>query len=382
MTHPTILICGNYGAGNFGDELILTGLLSALAEIESKEIIITSGNPQETAQTYEKYGVKAINFFPSSALGLLKSILTLRLFRSFYHLSRADLILFGGGCLFNEKEFDSINIWYSQFRWFRRLHKKLIVIGQSFGTLTNQESIRKIKEIATYAEKIFVRDGASKKIITSLIPSANEDREVLLDPALWLEKEDISKNIQSSREETRPYAIIILRDWISIEKNNLLTKVTSLTQYLFETYHLSSRIFILQKDSHSDEKISHELYEKIKPYTDAPPQTWSTIDDMAQQYQYADLILSMRLHGGILGLILEKPTMFLNYDDKVGNLLTDLNLEHLMIDPNIDQYESKADSLIASASNASSQTSYLASQKSSSKTIFNNYLTKIIISLK
>lgn len=376
MEQPTILICGNYGAGNFGDELILKGIVKTVRELHPKAIIVTSGNPEKTATNH---GIRAIHFFPSTILSLFKSILTFGFFRSIYYLYTSDIVLFGGGCLFNEKEPASINIWYRQFQWFRIFRKKVIILGQSFGKFSDRNSIRKIKEVIRYAKKIFVRDEFSKKMLSSFTAS---NIEVLLDPALWLQGRDLLHSVQDLVRTNKTYILLIIREWATVDKDSIEEQIAILAKHCLEKYQLPSRILILQDGASGDERISNELYRKIKPYCDALPQKWTTIDDMVHIYDKASLIVSMRLHGGILGLILGKPTLFLDYDDKVGNLLADLGLENLLIDPKADRYELKADELLDSASRGPKNVLYEAIQKNQSQGRCKYYLTKIINPLK
>lgn len=376
MEQPTILICGNYGAGNFGDELILKGIVKTVKELHPKAIIVTSGNPEITAATH---GVMAIHFFPSSIPSLLKSIFTLRFFRSLYYLYTSDMVLFGGGCLFNEKEPASIHIWYRQFLWFRAWRKKVIVLGQSFGKFSKKSTVKKIKEVMRYSEKIFVRDEFSKKMLS---PFTTSDIEVILDPALWLQGRDLLHSVQDLVRTNKTYILLIIREWATVDKDIIEEQIAILSKHCLEKYQLPSRILILQDGIQGDERISNELYQKIEPYCDALPQKWSTIDDMVHIYDKASLIVSMRLHGGILGLILGRPTLFLDYDDKVGNLLADLGLENLLIDPKADKYELKADELLDTASKGPRNVLREAMQKIQSQERFKYYLTKIINSLK
>ncbi len=376
MEHPTILICGNYGAGNFGDELILKGIVKTIKELHPKAIIVTSGNPEKTAITH---GITAIHFFPSSILSLLKSILTLGFFRSIYYLLKSDIVLFGGGCLFNEKEPASIRIWYRQFQWFRALRKKVMILGQSFGKFSDRNTIRKIKEVVRYAKKIFVRDEFSKKMLSSFTAS---DIEVLPDPALWLQGKDLLHSVQDLVRTNKTYILFIIREWVTVDKDMIEEQIAILAKHCLEKYQLPSRILILQDGTSGDERISNELYQKIEPYCDALPQKWSTIDDMVHIYDKASLIVSMRLHGGILGLILSKPTLFLNYDDKVGNLLIDLGLESLLIDPKAEKYEIKADELLDTATKGPRNVLREAILKGQSQERCKNYLTKIVNPLK
>jgi polysaccharide pyruvyl transferase WcaK-like protein len=71
-----IVICGNYGAENLGDELILEGMLETLRAVSpDAEITVMSGNPKETKWLYKaRYGMEAVAKFPSGIRSFLKSI--------------------------------------------------------------------------------------------------------------------------------------------------------------------------------------------------------------------------------------------------------------------------------------------------------------------
>ena len=48
------IVCGNYGAGNIGDEAILAGILKDIEEIApGSNVTIMSGNMQETKELHK-----------------------------------------------------------------------------------------------------------------------------------------------------------------------------------------------------------------------------------------------------------------------------------------------------------------------------------------
>ena len=62
MKNPKITICGNYGATNIGDEMILRGIVSTIRSIkQDAEITVLSHNPEETSKRYE---VNSCYFLP------------------------------------------------------------------------------------------------------------------------------------------------------------------------------------------------------------------------------------------------------------------------------------------------------------------------------
>lgn len=385
----TLLICGNYGAGNFGDELILSGLLKSIRSTDNQsggrlnieKIIVTSGDPVSTSGAY---GVTTIHFFPSSILSLLKSIATRKLFLSLYYLFKSDIILFGGGCLFNEKEPDSMRIWYRQFQWFAFFRKKIIIIGQSFGTFTSEKNKKILRRVVTNKniEKIFVRDVESRRCIKAL---GAADVEVLADSALWLTKEDFE--IEEKTE--KPYVLIALRTWLGFDESSLHEKIESIAHYVSDIYGMKSKIVVLQKGENGDEKTSTKLFEKIKLISAESPESWNSIYDIATIYKNAGVVISMRLHGGVMGLIMHKPVIFLDYDDKVRNFVTGLRengmgsqSSYILIDPRSDDTVLKAETFIDSALDNQKKNTQKTSKNSSPEKAFNKCLTKIVNTLK
>lgn len=385
----TLLICGNYGAGNFGDELILSGLLKSIRSTDSQsrgrlninKIIVTSGDPISTSRDN---GVTAIHFFPSSILSFVKSLATGKLFRSLYYLLKSDIVLFGGGCLFNEKEPDSIQIWYRQFQWFAFFRKKIIIVGQSFGTFASEKNKKILHKVVAYKniEKIFVRDVESRRCIKAL---GAADVEVLADSALWLTREDFEqeKNIE------KPYALIALRTWLGFDESDLHGKIESIAHYIFDIYGMKSKIVVLQKGENGDEKTSTKLYEKIKLITIDRPQSWNSIDDIAALYENAALVISMRLHGGIFGLVMEKPVIFLDYDDKVRNFVAGQKgngvsgqSSYVLIDPRRDDTIIKAEGYIGLALDSLKKNHKNRIKNLSPEMAFHKCLTKIVNTLK
>src|SRR6056297_2129877 len=124
------IICGNYGAGNLGDELILEGLLKEFSEkFTQSEFTVMSANPEETSK---KYKVCSVPHIPSGAKSSLKSIFQRTETKK--ELKDADCFILGGGGLFLSLRKRANWIWGVQAMkalWYR---KPLIIWGQSLET--------------------------------------------------------------------------------------------------------------------------------------------------------------------------------------------------------------------------------------------------------
>lgn len=310
-----ILICGNYGAGNFGDELILKGLLKVVRQRPRAQIIVTSGNPAETRRLHGET-IVTCPFVPSSAGSWIKSIFTGKAFQALNAIRKTDLIIFGGGGLFNEKESRSIQIWSRQASMWKRLKKRAIMVGQSFGEITQPHHQKIIRDVCASMKKICVRDTTSKKNLEQL--GVKHSITVLRDSALWLTAEDFGEDVQRhqgannlSHETFNPYALISLRTWPGVDHGELTQKIKELTTYIHDRYHLSLKFVAMQKgDTCSVENVPH-----IEP---------ENLDDLWHIFVNSSLVVAMRLHACILATLSHKPLLSLSYDAKVRNLLTDL----------------------------------------------------------
>lgn len=311
MANINILICGNYGAGNLGDELILKGLLKEVRRIPHAEITVMSGNEKETRIFH---GVKTAPFVPSSIRSWMKNILNGKAFHALRAIQKSDLVLFGGGGLFNEKEEQSIRIWSSQALMFFLLRKKVMMIGQSFGVIKKPENKKIIHRVCNGMKKICVRDFGSQKILENL--KVRRTIHVIKDSALWLDDKDFEV---SEKAYSSPYALLSLREWPGIDREEMAQKVQILSREIEEIYQLKVKFLALQKGSTSDrityERLSSPNISYVEP---------RTLDELWSEVKGAELVVSMRLHGCILAHIAGKPLLALSYDDKVKNLLTDL----------------------------------------------------------
>ncbi len=316
MKKRRILICGNYGAGNFGDELILKGLLKVIKKLAHIEVTVMTGNEKET---WTMHDVQVAPFVPSSLKSWTKQVLKGKAARALFAIGQADLIIFGGGGLFNEKEEASIKIWNSQVRAFRFFKKPVIMIGQSFGNIEKEKNKKIIRKVCSSMKKILVRDPISKKNLESL--GIEKHIQVVSDSAFWLEARDFQ---EEKKPYHSPYYLISLRAWPGIDTKLLTEHINTLIKNLPGT-----PVFIsMQKD---DEKIFHQLNNKniqcISP---------KNLNELWTLFSHAQCIIGMRLHACILATTMQKPLLAIAYDDKVKNLLQTENPAALTLDPHLD----------------------------------------------
>src|SRR3954466_12860908 len=155
----TALLAGYYGFGNTGDEAILASLLAGLSRREpSARFVVLSGDP---ADTQRRHGVSAISWRDIEALSA--------------EVSQADLVILGGGGLFQEYwGFDPEALltvraggisYYSGPAALAALSRKpLRLHGLGFGPLSSAPAARFTRAVCRAASAVSVRDVPSREL--------------------------------------------------------------------------------------------------------------------------------------------------------------------------------------------------------------------------
>ncbi|MFA5855077.1 MAG: polysaccharide pyruvyl transferase family protein [Candidatus Gracilibacteria bacterium] len=202
MRVNNILIVGNYGAGNLGDDSILGGILEDLKAIGfAGKISVTFGGVHSSTDIYK--GLNKVPFVPAGLRSRFGRGGATRRDEAMRAIRDADLIILGGGGLFTDEEsFFAPLIWYKQASAFVRAHKPYICYGQSVGALKSWWNRYLTKLVFSRALAVHVRDHESAKLLEKL---GIEGKKVTvgIDPAISYFKE-ISKEISEENARACP----------------------------------------------------------------------------------------------------------------------------------------------------------------------------------
>lgn len=309
-----IVVCGNYGAQNFGDELILEGLLQTLKATTPKaEITVMNGNPVEIAKTYN---VKSIPKFPA---GL----------RSFFTGSEAttkavkscDYFILGGGGLFNDLSIHANMIWALQARQAIKFKKPLIIYGQSVGPLT---TIGKyiVKNIFKQAAFISVRDQDSVTELKKL----GIEKEIFVTPDLAFRLPSIP-----ALDSEKDTVIFSLRDLADFP-DAAVKELGKFCNWLVEWHNCHLEFIDFQQGEKSDSELHRKIISQIsnKNHVEHFPHIIST-KDLLTHFSKAKFIFGMRMHSVICAMKAGKPFIAISYSRKIDSLIKDSGLEDYLV---------------------------------------------------
>ncbi len=294
MGPRSILIVGNYGAGNLGDDAILGGIVTELRHLGYKgEIQVTHGGVQSSSEIYK--GLKKVPFIP---VGLRSRFKKSRK-EAWNAVKRADCVILGGGGLFmDEESWKAPVIWAAQAKACWKLKKSYLCYGQSVGPLKHFWSRRLAKQVFKRAKAVHVRDQAS----ADLLKSWGIEATVGTDPAFsWLLEE--KRNIPR-----KPVLMVSLRNWPGLKDLNPLIKEIQ----VFAKRKNLKPILLSTDLRETPIESPWEWYQ--------PSSALAAFEAMAK----AELAVTMRLHAGIFALTAGTPLVALSYSNKVKDLFEKL----------------------------------------------------------
>ncbi len=311
-----IIICGNYGAGNLGDEMILAGMLKLFREHSPKlKITVFSSNPKETSKLYK---VKSVLKFPSGIRSFIKFLFSNK--KQIKALKNCDYFILGGGGLFGELTFKANIIWGIQGFMALRHKKSLIIYGQSIGKLKGKIKKFIVKKLFKKADYISLRDNVSKSRLEEL----GIKKEILVSP-------DLAFNLVSPPPlKKRKKQIIVALRQLNYLPNSFIKEISDfLSKLISEKYKI---LFVkFQNGEKNDENLHKKILKTIRKnsnmeYVKKIPYT-KDFNKILQVFSESEFVLGMRLHSIISAMKTKTPFLGINYATKIQDLLKDFNLE-------------------------------------------------------
>ena len=307
-----IVIAGNFGAKNLGDEMILDGMISMLREIlPDPRIIVLSGDPDETSQ---RHGIKGVKMVPAG----FRSILFDRK-KDIKAIKKCKYFILGGGGLFGSLKFKANIIWAVQAFTAYFYKKPVLCLGQSVGPITNFFLKKLVSKVFQKSKLIVVRDNESKTNLQNI--GVTKEIFVYPDFAFY-------KNIRKTENRSNT-VVVALRQMEGLD-DDFIEEISKFLNYLHEKENKKIQFINFQEGPNSDQI----LHERILPKVNGVVEQIKTeeIEEVENAFRKSSLVLGMRLHSIITALKTSTPFIAINYASKVKSFLKYAGYESLMID--------------------------------------------------
>lgn len=309
---PKIVISGYYGFRNSGDEAMLFAIISQLKQrIPGLEAVVLSERPHDTAQ---EFGVRAV---PRRAVGTI-----------WRELKDADLLLSGGGTLFQDvTSFRSV-VYYTGvifMAWLGR--KKICIYGQGIGPLRFPLSRLLVKAVLRVADLVTLRDRDSLAELEAM--GVKRAVHVTADPVLALDAgpggcEQGRLLLRKAGAAEGPLLGISLRRWPGID--TVLDAVAELADRMASQGWRA----VLVPLQPGDGIILGMLKERMR----SPAVVLDNLRGFRDLLSVAacfDLCLGMRLHFLVFAVMSGVPSVGISYDPKVERFMHRVGLPALSV---------------------------------------------------
>ncbi len=316
-----IVVCGNYGASNLGDDAILGGLIHLIKSTwPHSDITVMSAKPAQTAADFR---VQAVLHFPAGVRSFFRFWFTTSGWKTIARMAAADIVLLGGGGLFTDEKPRAVWIWFVQYIWFRIFNKKLICISQSVGPLKSKLARRLTAAVFKRALLVTVRDSQSELLLKSL---GVKNIHLMADPAFGIGY-DQEKSITRQKQ-----VVLSLRPWINGNSKEISGQVAGMIDYLWEKHRLKTVFIPFQTDLDDDRVSYREVADRL---VNPEAMTLKTVQDFSQVLEIisrSELVIGMRLHSIIFSILAVTPFIALSYSQKVKSFLQTINLGEYCLD--------------------------------------------------
>ncbi len=308
---PQILLSGYYGFHNLGDEAILTAIVGSLRqEMPGCRIVALSADPTATR---EAHGIDAVPRMDFKAM--------------WRTLRESDLLLSGGGSLFQDATSVRSLLYYLGVVWLAlRAKKPVMVYAQGIGPLTRRSSRALTRFVLNRVHLITLRDEESAQELAQLGVTrprivVTADPTFTLQPASSERANEILKKAGASSSSRMGVALRRWRDWFETEEN-----VERVARALGEIGKLGNwEIVFLPLQFPFDAELAQKMARRIRrggrlcqPIVVNEP---LRPDEMLAVIGRMDMLLAMRLHALIFAAAMNVPMVGIVYDPKVERFL-------------------------------------------------------------
>ncbi len=313
-----IVLSGYFGFDNLGDEAILYSMLEGIKKIGGTEITVLSANPEKTNA---KFGVKAVNRMS------LREVISA--------IGSCDLFISGGGSLLQDVTSKRSLIYYLTLLNLAKLFgKKVMIYSQGIGPVNDPKNRKKLAKTFKKLDLINVRDRESYQELVSM--GIKKPIKITADTVFLLDKpdgrlgEEILSSLTGEDKEADLTIGLSLRPWKDMD-DKIIDEIKATIEGLQNMEESKVRIVLLPFHHPGDLDLSKKLYKSLEN-----KQNVFLLEDQLDEREMLslmtciDIVISMRLHGLIFGLVGGAYPLAISYDPKIQSLMKELGLDEAM----------------------------------------------------
>ncbi len=329
-----IVLCGYYGFGNAGDELILDAILRDLATRRpGLAVTVVSGDP---AATKADHGVDAVDWRDVPAIAA--------------RVRAADLVIVGGGGLFQEYAGVDPDSLFTDRHYAISFYAEPAILGAlcgrrvmlwavGVGPLASEHGRRLVRAACDAAAIVTLRDEESARLVASLGVETSRLR-VTADPVWALPAGDAAAADATLAREAPagegPLVAVALRHWDVGVASYFWEKEVAAGLDAFLAANDARLLFVpfqrLSRAVENDAAVAERVRARLRHADRAavlPGDRGPSA--LAALVGRCDLVVGMRLHALVVATASGVPGVALSYDPKVDLAMAQVGAERFVV---------------------------------------------------
>lgn len=319
------LLSGWIGHANLGDDLLLFCTVSGLrANDNNAQIVVLSHRAQTTNDLLERWGLHNV-----VVVQRLTGKINWRC-QLWWLAKWSDFYVVAGGTAIRDFSMapNSVIQQYKMARIAQFAGSQIEFIGLGAGPIWRKRSKRVIDKLFRFATGA-IRDSSSYDLLLqhgAIKVTQTADLVFSMLP------------IKNMKHNTVRRVAIVLRRWentINHEMNSYCPDWGNLIQALCEYYpDVKVSLFCMQANANSlddDLGLAQSIVKTTNNRVDIVKLFDCSLDKLKHHFASVDLVISMRLHGLIIGALSGCRLIGIEYDPKIAGLLKDLGLQEYSV---------------------------------------------------
>ena len=298
-----IALSGYYGFDNAGDEALLSAITSALKRVAPEaEFVVFSGAPDRTASLH---GIRAVNYL--NPFAILRELTT------------ADLLISGGGSIFQDvTSARSLPYYTSVVALARMLMRPVIFYAQGVGPINRKFSKFLMRLVGNRVNLITLRDEDSRQYLQDL-GVVRPPLLVTADPVFSLvpgeQEEHRAHRIAAGIANGKPMVGVSVRRWPALDgyQPRLARILDKLSQQGYQI------VFIPM--AYPDDISECRLVASLMQQDARVLEKYMTSREHLAFIARLDLMVGMRLHALVFAASRGVPFAGISYDPKIDSFL-------------------------------------------------------------
>jgi polysaccharide pyruvyl transferase WcaK-like protein len=314
-------IYGYYGYGNFGDDLLLRGMIEGI-------------HSRDTNASFFVHSFDAVPGYKENVqfTGLARQLQNVRsrpwrlivyIVRFARWLNRSDVMVIGGGTLFIDKGRinASLALLYLAVCWAAIRGKRVVVVGVGIDDLTHPVSRWLTHRILTKAEFVAVRESMSLPYVSH---RSQETTRLSADMALGL---DLVPAISAAPRLRQTIGFCFIDYFGTVEPSAAGSAGYEVAIIAFLDRYRSRYDLICITFQRGIGQRDDWLWPMLqKRFPDVATAHIDSLDAAQALAKCVDILVTTRFHLGVLGVMWSKPVLVVDHERKMASLAADFAL--------------------------------------------------------